>query len=97
MLGLMVLYTMCEILVTNDSGPAHFASLTPINVVTLFGPETPDLFAARNSGIVLDAWLPLDGEILQRWIHAEAVRVIVPRDSGALPGPLRLRGRSERL
>lgn len=45
---LMVLYTMCEVLVTNDSGPAHFASLTGINVVTLFGPETPHLFAART-------------------------------------------------
>ncbi|MDB6056547.1 MAG: hypothetical protein JWO95_391 [Verrucomicrobiales bacterium] len=45
---LMVLYTLCEILVTNDSGPAHFASLTGINVVTLFGPETPHLFAAQT-------------------------------------------------
>jgi ADP-heptose:LPS heptosyltransferase len=44
---LLVLYTRSEILVTNDSGPAHFASLTPIRVVTLFGPETPALFAAR--------------------------------------------------
>ena len=33
---------------TNDSGPAHFASLTPAHVVTLFGPETPRLFAART-------------------------------------------------
>lgn len=45
---LMVLYTLSEILVTNDSGPAHFASLTGINVVTLFGPETPHLFAAQT-------------------------------------------------
>ncbi len=43
---LLILYTLAELLVTNDSGPAHFASLTPINVVTLFGPETPRLFAA---------------------------------------------------
>lgn len=43
---LMVLYTLAEVLVTNDSGPAHFASLTPIRTVTLFGPETPLLFAA---------------------------------------------------
>ena len=42
---LMVLYTLAEILVTNDSGPAHFAALTPIHVITLFGPETPALFA----------------------------------------------------
>ena len=45
----LVLYTRSEILVTNDSGPAHFASMTPIHVVTLFGPETPALFAARSA------------------------------------------------
>src|SRR5207245_6285595 len=44
----LVLYMRSEILVTNDSGPAHFASMTPIRVVTLFGPETPALFAARS-------------------------------------------------
>jgi ADP-heptose:LPS heptosyltransferase len=45
---LMVLYTLSDMLVTNDSGPAHFAALTPIRVVTLFGPETPALFAAPS-------------------------------------------------
>lgn len=43
---LLVLYTLAEVLVTNDSGPAHFAALTEIDVVALFGPETPRLFAA---------------------------------------------------
>jgi ADP-heptose:LPS heptosyltransferase len=46
---LLVLYSLSDLLVTNDSGPAHFASLTPIHVVTLFGPETPRLFAALTS------------------------------------------------
>jgi ADP-heptose:LPS heptosyltransferase len=45
---LLVLYTLARVLVTNDSGPAHFATLTPIQVVTLFGPESPKLFAARS-------------------------------------------------
>jgi ADP-heptose:LPS heptosyltransferase len=45
---LLVLFSLAEVLVTNDSGPAHFATLTPIRVVTLFGPETPALFAART-------------------------------------------------
>jgi ADP-heptose:LPS heptosyltransferase len=45
---LLVIYTMAELLVTNDSGPAHFATLTPIEVITLFGPEHPALFAARS-------------------------------------------------
>jgi ADP-heptose:LPS heptosyltransferase len=42
---LLILYTLSEILVTNDSGPAHFATLTGIDSITLFGPETPLLFA----------------------------------------------------
>lgn len=42
---LMTLYTLARVIVTNDSGPAHFASMTPISIVVLFGPETPLLFA----------------------------------------------------
>jgi ADP-heptose:LPS heptosyltransferase len=45
---MLVLYYRASILVTNDSGPAHFASMTPIHIVTLFGPETPRLFAAHS-------------------------------------------------
>jgi ADP-heptose:LPS heptosyltransferase len=45
---MLVLYNRASILVTNDSGPAHFASMTPIHLVTLFGPETPKLFGARS-------------------------------------------------
>jgi len=45
---LLVIYGLAEMLVTNDSGPAHFAALTSIDVVTLFGPESPRLFAART-------------------------------------------------
>ncbi len=46
---LLVLCCLADVLVTNDSGPAHFASLTPVQVVVLFGPETPRLFAATSS------------------------------------------------
>jgi ADP-heptose:LPS heptosyltransferase len=45
---LLALYGLADVLVTNDSGPAHFATLTPIDVVVLFGPETPRLFAANS-------------------------------------------------
>lgn len=45
---LLVLYGLAEILVTNDSGPAHYASLTPIDVIVLFGPETPAVFGPRS-------------------------------------------------
>ena len=33
---LLVLYNLARVLVTNDSGPAHFATLTPIQVVSAF-------------------------------------------------------------
>jgi ADP-heptose:LPS heptosyltransferase len=42
---LIVLYTLADLLVTNDSGPGHFASLTDLPTLVLFGPETPELFA----------------------------------------------------
>lgn len=45
---LLTLFTLADVLVTNDSGPAHFAALTPIHTVTLFGPETPLLFSSLN-------------------------------------------------
>jgi ADP-heptose:LPS heptosyltransferase len=41
---LIVLYTMADVLVTNDSGPGHFATLSGIDAIVLFGPETPALF-----------------------------------------------------
>jgi ADP-heptose:LPS heptosyltransferase len=43
---LLVLYTLADILVTNDSGPGHFASMTGIHSIVLYGPETPRLFGA---------------------------------------------------
>mgnify|MGYP002631390606 CR=1 FL=1 len=39
---------LSQVLITNDSGPAHFATLTPVPVVTLFGPETPTLYGPRG-------------------------------------------------
>jgi len=46
---LLGVYTLAEVLVTNDSGPAHFAALTPVEVVTLFGPETPAIFGSLST------------------------------------------------
>jgi ADP-heptose:LPS heptosyltransferase len=37
-------FTMAKVLITNDSGSAHFASLTEIECLTLFGPEPPALY-----------------------------------------------------
>lgn len=41
---LIDLYNISDILITNDSGPAHFSTMTKINAVVLFGPETPKLY-----------------------------------------------------
>ncbi len=41
---LLLLFHNAELLVTNDGGPGHFASLTPIDVIAFFGPETGRLY-----------------------------------------------------
>jgi ADP-heptose:LPS heptosyltransferase len=45
---LFVLYCLSELMVTNDSGPAHYSTVTPIDVITIFGPETPAVFGSRT-------------------------------------------------
>jgi ADP-heptose:LPS heptosyltransferase len=41
---LVPLYSISSFMITNDSGPAHFASVTSLKVFVLFGPETPALY-----------------------------------------------------
>ncbi len=41
---LVPLYSVSVCMLTNDSGPAHFASVTSLKVFVLFGPETPHLY-----------------------------------------------------
>jgi ADP-heptose:LPS heptosyltransferase len=38
------LFFHSDLLVTNDGGPGHFASLTPIRTLMFFGPETSALY-----------------------------------------------------
>jgi ADP-heptose:LPS heptosyltransferase len=42
---LLALYSIATMMVTNDSGPAHFASLLQLPTLVLFGPETPRLYS----------------------------------------------------
>lgn len=42
---LLALYSLSSLLITNDSGPAHLATLVNLSTVVMFGPETPALFA----------------------------------------------------
>ncbi len=41
---LLMLFHGADLLVTNDGGPGHFASLTPIRTMVFFGPETGRLY-----------------------------------------------------
>ena len=45
---LTVLLHLGVLLITNDSGPGHFASLTPVPAIVLFGPETPVLYGSLS-------------------------------------------------
>jgi ADP-heptose:LPS heptosyltransferase len=49
---LLMLFHASELLITNDGGPGHFATLTPIQTMVFFGPETGKLYGplgTRNS------------------------------------------------
>jgi ADP-heptose:LPS heptosyltransferase len=41
---LLMLFHGADLLITNDGGPGHFASLTPIRTLVFFGPETARLY-----------------------------------------------------
>ncbi len=41
---LLMLFHQADLLITNDGGPGHFASLTPIRTMIFFGPETARLY-----------------------------------------------------
>jgi ADP-heptose:LPS heptosyltransferase len=41
---LLMLFHAARLLITNDGGPGHFATLTPIHTMVFFGPETGRLY-----------------------------------------------------
>ena len=49
------LYTLADVMVTNDSGPGHFSAVTPLRTVVLFGPETPALYGSVGNSIAITA------------------------------------------
>jgi ADP-heptose:LPS heptosyltransferase len=46
---LLMLFHAAQLLITNDGGPGHFASLTPIRTFAFFGPETARLYGPLPS------------------------------------------------
>jgi len=48
---LIDLYNICHLMISNDSGPPNFASLTKMETIVLFGPETPICYAPIGGNI----------------------------------------------
>ena len=46
---LLALYDIANLMITNDSGPAHFAALLSLPTIVLFGPETPRLYSPMGT------------------------------------------------
>lgn len=42
---LLTLFDRADLLVSSDCGPAHMAALTDVPIISIFGPETPQLYA----------------------------------------------------
>lgn len=57
LLEMPILYTVSRLMVTNDSGPGHFSSITPLKTYVLFGPETPKLYGSLGNSTSLFAGL----------------------------------------
>jgi ADP-heptose:LPS heptosyltransferase len=85
---LLVLYFLSEVMVTNDSGPAHYAALSPMDVVTIFGPETPAVFGSKSKRAHLlweglpcspcvnafnDRWTPCQNNVCMQRITVDQV------------------------
>ncbi|MDD3468131.1 MAG: glycosyltransferase family 9 protein [Campylobacterales bacterium] len=43
------LYSVSRLMLTNDSGPAHFAAVTDLPTFVFFGPETPALYGSLGN------------------------------------------------
>ncbi|WP_330927344.1 glycosyltransferase family 9 protein [Candidatus Sororendozoicomonas aggregata] len=46
---LVPLYSISSLMLSNDSGPPHFASVTDLPSFVIFGPETPRLYGALSN------------------------------------------------
>ena len=51
------LFSFATVMVTNDSGPAHFAAASGLPTIVLFGPETPNLYRPLGNSTTIYAGL----------------------------------------
>ena len=45
---LLIIFHFASLLISNDGGPVHFAAMTPIPAIILYGPETPTLYGSLS-------------------------------------------------
>lgn len=55
---LPALFERSALLISSDSGPAHFAAVSAMPVIALFGPETPVLYRPLGRVVPISAGLP---------------------------------------
>lgn len=55
MAELPALYSICAFMLSNDSGPAHFAAVTAMRTYVFFGPETPHLYGSLGDTVPIYA------------------------------------------
>lgn len=54
---LLALYSVATAMLSNDSGPPHFASVTALKTFVIFGPETPALYGSLGNSEAIYAGL----------------------------------------
>jgi ADP-heptose:LPS heptosyltransferase len=54
---LLPLYSVATAMLSNDSGPPHFASVTALKTFVIFGPETPALYGSLGNSEAIYAGL----------------------------------------
>jgi ADP-heptose:LPS heptosyltransferase len=57
LIELPALYSHATLMVTNDSGPAHFSAAVGLPTIVLFGPETPKLYQPLGNSRAIYAGL----------------------------------------
>lgn len=91
---LPALYALSALMVTNDSGPAHFAAITPLKTFVLFGPETPTAYSPLGNTTPIYAGLHCS-PCVSAWNHRKSpcqdnkcLQIITPQAVFAMVQPI---------
>lgn len=68
LIELPMLYSISQVMITNDSGPGHFSAITDMPTLVLFGPETPALYGSLGNSTPIYAGLACS-PCVSAWNH----------------------------